>query len=577
VNDSYNNINQSSVYFTVDTLPPIITLESPLNQSYVQSNVDFNITVDEPLTNALFSVDGGVNHTMANDSVTHYYNVSYPALPEGSHNVTFWVNDSFGHENSTTAYFTVDITPPILFVTSPANITYPNNTIWFNLTLNEAGSVVLVEVGGVNHTLTNSSGNWWYSNDTLSDGSYVASFYANDSAGNVNATAVYFSIDTTPPTITNSSIDKPLVLVDETINVSATVTDTRLDSVWVNITWPTGISDSRSMSNSSSLYFYEFNETNQTGSYVLIVFANDTLGNEANSSLSFEVANATNVSSLATNGTTSISVTIRVFYNGTSRVRNQTTDSSFEFILPSGLWDITINTSQLDVTLFNTNLTQNITRSIRLDEDAQVSYVTTNVLAIKSVALKFENFSFSVANLTFSFNSSLVSNPSALKVYKCSNWDFTGSSCSVSWVEDSSDSTFNASIGSDRVMINASTLSAFSLGETQSTTTTTIPATTTVSTGGGMESNATTTTTITTTTTTTTTVVTTTLATTTTTPVTVATTPEEETKPVRTHHFLVLIPAFAVVAFVIWFVFFRKKEEKVMTFEDLKRKWAKKF
>jgi len=129
-----------------------------------------------------------------------------------------YANNSLDQWNGTScddpfSYITTssDSTPPLVTIQSPSNITYPNNTIWFNVTLDEAGDKCLVEISGTNHSLTNSTGNWNYLNNTLDDGSYITPFYCNDTAGNMNGTeSISFTIDTTPPSYslnsTNSTI-----------------------------------------------------------------------------------------------------------------------------------------------------------------------------------------------------------------------------------------------------------------------------------------------------------------------------------------------------------------------------------
>jgi hypothetical protein len=123
-----------------------------------------------------------------------------------------YANDTSNNWNGTScqnpfSYVTTDTTPPIITVQSPVNNTvYPNNTIWFNVTLNEAGNKCLVNISNTNQTLTNSSGNWNYLNYTLPNGTYWTRFFCNDTAGNMNSSVyINFTIDTTPPTYSQNS------------------------------------------------------------------------------------------------------------------------------------------------------------------------------------------------------------------------------------------------------------------------------------------------------------------------------------------------------------------------------------
>ena len=81
-------------------------------------NIDYNITLDEALDFAYYSIDGGSNLSLDNDSNTHYFNLSgnHPTLSDGLHNITFWVNDTSGNANEKTVFFTVDTTAPSISI-----------------------------------------------------------------------------------------------------------------------------------------------------------------------------------------------------------------------------------------------------------------------------------------------------------------------------------------------------------------------------------------------------------------------------------------------------------------------------
>jgi len=491
------NVSSSQEYYLASNMQifsefPQIAVESPLNKSYNFAQLDFNMSVDRTLSSAWVLVNG-TNYTLANDTLYHYYNVTVPALSEGFHNATFYANSSDGM-NQTTVYFTVDLTPPIITIESPISneiMNYSNNEVWFNLSTDENCDVGLFSLdAGLNESLNKLNSTYFFNLSWIPEGFHNVTFYLNDSAGNWNSSVLNFSV-MIKPNISDGSIDKPLILRNETVNVSALVSDENLDKVWLNITWPDGMKDSRSMKNSSSLYFYEFNETSKNGTYSLIIFANDSYTNKANVSLRFEVGKTINFSCELNNGSSLMNASVKVYYNGTSKLRNESTNSSFEFLIPSGFWDLNLNTSSLNVSLFKVNLTQNESRSIRINDDVNLDQISESVKAIKTVALKFLNFSFEEANLFFTFNSSLVSNASNLEVYECSDWNFSNSSCETNWINDSSSLSFNSSISENNVSIITSNFSAFSLGEaTTSTTSSTTTSTTTTIPGGSQVSQA---------------------------------------------------------------------------------------
>jgi len=58
-----------------DTIAPEITIDSPTNTTS-SATIDFNITLNEALHTAYYSLDGSSNNTLDNDSNTHYFNLS---------------------------------------------------------------------------------------------------------------------------------------------------------------------------------------------------------------------------------------------------------------------------------------------------------------------------------------------------------------------------------------------------------------------------------------------------------------------------------------------------------------------
>jgi serine protease AprX len=568
----------SNMEISDDVTPPILILIKPENITYNNRTwVPLNFTTDMTNHTIWYTIDGE-NRTVITGNTT--FNVS----SDGQHNITLYVNDSYNNINQSTRYFSVDAVTPIINIVSPvSNLTmnYTTKSIWFNISLNENGNVSLCSVdGGGNFTLNSLNQTYFYNLSTISEGYHNVTFYVNDSVNWMNSSSINFTV-MIKPNMTNSNVDKRLVLFNESVNITANIYDDNLNSTWINITWPNGLSTLRNMSNSSSSYYYLFNDTNQIGNYNVTIFANDTFGNFNNVSVNFTVSDSVNVSSTVTNGSVSVNVSVKIFYNGTSQIRNQTINTIFDFIIPSGLWDLGINTTQLNVTLFNVNLTQNFTRDIKFNDDIQMGNLSSNVNTLKTVAIKFDNFTFSSANLTFLFNPNLVNNYSNLNVYKCHNWSFTNSNCSSNWQKDSDDTTFNAIINNNNVTLFTLNFSAFSLSENQTTTTTTTTTiaatTTTVSSGDGGDGGSNPTTTTTTSTISTTSTIETTVSSRQQPSGTTTTTVVEEEKIV-THEIKawyiipVLIVAISIVVF--WYVKYYKESGEDIVFKTLKEKWG---
>ena len=139
--DAFTGTATLTVNSAGDSDPPIITIDSPKNKT-LGPEVDYVITVNEDLTNALVSIDGGANITMTNDSNTHYFNLSteHSSLSEGLHNITFFANDTAGNSNTSTEFFTVDATiPNVEFVLpTPANGSTEPSDIYVNISSNDS-------------------------------------------------------------------------------------------------------------------------------------------------------------------------------------------------------------------------------------------------------------------------------------------------------------------------------------------------------------------------------------------------------------------------------------------------------
>jgi len=81
--------NSTEIQFTVDTVSPHISVLSPRNETYL-SETPLNFTVNEPVSQMAYSLDG-------NDNVTVVSNSTLMGLSAGGHNVTVYATDLAGH------------------------------------------------------------------------------------------------------------------------------------------------------------------------------------------------------------------------------------------------------------------------------------------------------------------------------------------------------------------------------------------------------------------------------------------------------------------------------------------------
>ena len=208
-NDTAGNIGYAVQYFTVDTTPPAIRIISPQNKSYSTGEIDYNLTAWEALNWSVVSIDDGTNITLGKLNDTYFYNLSgqHQSLTEGFHSATFYAQDLAGNFNSSTVYFTVDVTPPEVSFIDPTPPPYYNTSVP-SITINVSHAELHPDTLILNWNGTNTSQHYGGSYTSialsnLSDGRYSYYVWVNDTAGNANATGVrVVTIDTSPPEVT---------------------------------------------------------------------------------------------------------------------------------------------------------------------------------------------------------------------------------------------------------------------------------------------------------------------------------------------------------------------------------------
>ena len=89
-NDSLGNIGASqTINFTI-AVPPKISILSPLNQTYTNSDVPLTFNVDKPANWLGYSIDEQLNTTITG-------NTTISGLSPGEYNLTVYANDTYGN------------------------------------------------------------------------------------------------------------------------------------------------------------------------------------------------------------------------------------------------------------------------------------------------------------------------------------------------------------------------------------------------------------------------------------------------------------------------------------------------
>ncbi|MFQ6020687.1 MAG: CARDB domain-containing protein [Candidatus Aenigmatarchaeota archaeon] len=241
-NDTSDNWNKTSLNnYVIDRAPTITRLflnGTEGNRNYNLNDVA-NFTVILDVSGKTVKLDTNITGFVTQVGETPLEFIT-TLTEEGIFNITgYFEGDENYTESSQTYYISVgaeDITPPVITILSPENITYPVNTVWLNYTINEP-------VDWTGYSLDEQENITITENITLNDlatGTHYLALYANDTSGNMGYADVYFTI----------------ACLSHLIN--STVDDIYYDDVYTNI-----------LTETSTILCSEINDSNVTNSTII--------------------------------------------------------------------------------------------------------------------------------------------------------------------------------------------------------------------------------------------------------------------------------------------------------------------
>ena len=229
-NDSGGNLNVSEtrtieIDYITDTLPPIITIVSPVNNTtYSTNSVDLNYSVTEPTIWQGYSLDGAGNITLSG-------NTTLTGLIDGVHILVVYANDTSGNMNSSKVSFTIDNMAPVINSVMLNNST-PNTNDAILVTVNATDNVGVTGVVANGASLTNQGGNIWNGTITALAGTHSVNVSASDAASNTgwnNSTSYTATTppipDTTDPVINSVTLNNSTPNTNDAILVTVNATD----------------------------------------------------------------------------------------------------------------------------------------------------------------------------------------------------------------------------------------------------------------------------------------------------------------------------------------------------------------
>jgi len=173
-----------------DITPPAVSISSP-NASVTYSSVsvplNFTATDASGVSSCKYELNG-VNTTLAGCE-NAMINAS-----SGSNSLTVWAYDGTNWGSASLSFnVQLDNTPPVISITSPENISYSSSPVPVNFVVSDPAldSCIVRLNNTINSTTCNN-----YSL-SLGNGAYTLNITANDTFGNVNSSAVSFTVNLT--------------------------------------------------------------------------------------------------------------------------------------------------------------------------------------------------------------------------------------------------------------------------------------------------------------------------------------------------------------------------------------------
>jgi predicted secreted hydrolase len=210
--DLIGNSNSSLFSVTIDNTKPMIIINGPTNNSYIQPGdiLDFYV-IDTNLMAVNYTINGG-NH----NAISEPYNISTTAWVDEDYTIHFYAVDFAGNTNSSWFFFSLDSIQPLIILNSPENNSVIPSGIELDFLINDSNLLnVSYSINGGNDvslpTPYNISTTGW------ADGDYVVQINALDLAGNFNSSWFLFTIDSTKPNIILNSPGNNSVIPNGTI------------------------------------------------------------------------------------------------------------------------------------------------------------------------------------------------------------------------------------------------------------------------------------------------------------------------------------------------------------------------
>ncbi len=224
--DNATNAAETSVTFDVDTVMPLVQIDSPANLFITNiTSVNVEWSGSDATSGVLgysYQLDGGawsgISMTQSND---------FAGLSNLVHTVNVRVYDRANNMAQTSVSFTMDNTVPSVSISSPVNGSYTGLT---SATVVWTGSDALSGIQGYQYSIDGAD---WSSSSMitsqgfsgLSEGDHTVLIKATDNAQNYHVVSVTFHVDLTSPALAIGSPTEGGVFNSSSVTVSRSSTD----------------------------------------------------------------------------------------------------------------------------------------------------------------------------------------------------------------------------------------------------------------------------------------------------------------------------------------------------------------
>jgi parallel beta-helix repeat protein len=281
-NDSAGNKNSSVLIFTVDRTNPVISHDSPTNNSNFSYAPYFNGTCSDAGV-GLDSIYTNLTEYPGVDTSSPYNFTNTSALTEGIYSARISCNDSANNTATSDFYFTFDITNPTVNLNLPEDdFNTSSQIINFNFTAIDNISSIMncslymddiyqqSNASTINNTLTN------LQETGITEGSHNYTIKCKDSAQNEGTSATRdFYVDLTDPTDNNPTDESYLQNSGATIDWF--LTDDYASGYYYVEKNSTIQNSSTAWSNNTNLSVWI--NTTTLGAWNYTIFYNDSVGN----------------------------------------------------------------------------------------------------------------------------------------------------------------------------------------------------------------------------------------------------------------------------------------------------------